>query len=300
MLAYLISAYRDPEHLARLVRALDFEGDFYVHIDARADAERFRRVLPRGVSFVKSRPVNWGGWNQVLYQYELLRAALRSGKEYSHLVCLSGQDYPLWGNRAIHAFFQEKKDCQVIGGYNLTHGDSKQQLRKIVRVHPFRDLPLRNVWVRNKLIVGSRHLLAWLGVRRSPRVRIGGKPCDVFFGSDYWALTPACARYVCEKLETERALVCYFRTAFVPSELCVQTIVYNSPFRHRACLREGSYPGLTALTPLHYISYGACVKQLDETDYPTLRASGKMFCRKVVSGHSDRLVAIIDAARAGG
>ena len=37
MLAYLISAYTDPDHLARLIAALDHEADFYVHVDANVD-----------------------------------------------------------------------------------------------------------------------------------------------------------------------------------------------------------------------------------------------------------------------
>ena len=33
---------------------------------------------------------------------------------------------------------------------------------------------------------------------------------------------------------------------------------------------------------------------MDETDYPRLTESGKMFCRKVVSGKSDELVRLLE------
>lgn len=59
-------------------------------------------------------------------------------------------------------------------------------------------------------------------------------------------------------------------------------------------LYEGEYPGLTHLTPLHYINYGKCIKILTEEDFPILQKSGKMFCRKIVSGDSDKLVKIIN------
>ena len=36
-IAYIISAYKDAPHLARLVAALDDRADFYVHIDLNAD-----------------------------------------------------------------------------------------------------------------------------------------------------------------------------------------------------------------------------------------------------------------------
>ena len=97
-------------------------------------------------------------------------------------------------------------------------------------------------------------------------------------------------RYVYEKLCTEEKLVKYFRTSFVPSELCIQTIVFNSPFASKGLLLEGEYPGLTRLTPLHYIDYGASIRVMTLEDLPVLQQSGKMFCRKVVSGESDTLI----------
>ena len=41
---------------------------------------------------------------------------------------------------------------------------------------------------------------------------------------------------------------------------------------------------------LHFIDYHPVIKVLDLTDYDRLVASGKLFCRKVVSGKSDTLV----------
>lgn len=298
MLAYLISAYRDPAHLCRLVKALDHEADFYIHIDANVDEAPFRRLLPATVRFVPRHRVSWGGWEQVAYQYELLRAALASGRTYSHLVCLSGQDYPLWSNQRIHAFFNERAGREFICGHNLTHTDSLPQRQKITCVHPFRDLPWRSRRLKNLFVVASRRLLRTVGVRRRPTVRIGGRTCDVYFGSDYWALTPACAAYVVEILATQPGVARYFRTTFVPSELCIQTLVFNSPFAANALLHEGSYPGLSALTPLHFIDYGACIKELTTDDWPRLVASKKMFCRKVVTGPSDALALRIDRERA--
>ena len=106
-----------------------------------------------------------------------------------------------------------------------------------------------------------------------------------------------CARYIYDKLCSERQLVRYFRTSFVPSELCIQTLVFNSPFASHALLYEGDYPGLSGLTPLHYIEYGHAIKNLTLEDLPVLYRSDKMFCRKVVSGVSDSLAEQIDRDR---
>lgn len=127
---------------------------------------------------------------------------------------------------------------------------------------------------------------------------LNGKRCDVFFGSDYWAITLACARWILTTFDGETALQRYFSTSFVPSEMCFQTIVFNSPFAAHALLHTGPYPGLSVLTPLHYIDYGACIKELTTEDLPKLTERNKMFCRKVVTGKSDALAEAIDRLRA--
>ena len=289
-IAYIISAYKDAPHLARLVAALDDRADFYVHIDLNADIHPFEEALGDKVTFVPRHRISWGGWEQVEYQKELLAAVLHSGIPYTRVVCLSGQDYPLWNNNAIHHYFEEHQDTEFIGGFNLTRCTVKQQLHKITHYHPFRDLPWKSIWWKNKLIVASRKLAQILPIRKAPFAPLEGKQADVYFGSDYWAITLPCARYVHEKLYTEEKLVKYFRTSFVPSELCIQTIVFNSPFASKGLLLEGEYPGLTRLTPLHYIDYGASIRVMTLEDLPVLQQSGKMFCRKVVSGESDTLI----------
>lgn len=299
-IAYIISAYKDASHLLRLVDALDDgRADFYLHIDRKADSRPFRELLEGRATFVPSHWVSWGGWEQVEYQKELLAAVIRSGREYSRVVCLSGQDYPLWTNGQIHQWFEAHPRTEFIAGMNLTRCSDASQRAKITCYHPFRDLPWRSLWWKNKLIVLSRHLLKALPLRKQPVTTIGGQRAEVFFGSDYWAITLPCARYVYEKLTSEEKLIRYFRTSFVPSELCIQTIVFNSPFGANALLYEGAYPGLWKLTPLHYIYYDGSIKTLTLADKETLQSCGKMFCRKVVSGASDALVAYIDAGREG-
>lgn len=297
-IAYILSAYTDAPHLARLVAALDDGGaDFYIHVDRKVDSRPFHRLLDGKATFVPSHWISWGGWQQVEYQKELLAAVLHSGRDYMRVVCLSGQDYPLWSNMRIRRYFDEHPDAEFIMGLNLTRCTDRAQRSKICCYHFFRDLPWRNLWWKNKLIVASRLLMKALPLRKRPYTFINGRQADVYFGSDYWAVTLPCARYIYEKLCSEQQLVRYFRTSFVPSELCIQTLVFNSPFARHALLYKGDYPGLSGLTPLHYIEYGHAIKTLTLEDLPALHRSDKMFCRKVVSGVSDGLADLIDQDR---
>lgn len=296
-IAYMISAYRDANHLSQLVDALDDRADFYVHVDLRTDIQPFEEALRDKVTFVPRHWVSWGGWEQVEYQKELLGAVLRSGVAYDRVVCLSGQDYPLWSNEKIHRHFDDHPKTEFIMGMNLTRSNNKQQLSKIVQYHFFRDLKWCNLWWKNKFIVLSRNLMKILPIRKQPVTKIAGQEADVFFGSDYWAITLPCAQYVYEKLCSEKEMVHFFQTSFIPSEMCIQTLVFNSPFAAHALCYEGEYAGLYALTPLHHIVYGKSIKTMTLADWPELKQSGKMFCRKVVSGTSDKLVNCIDAER---
>lgn len=291
-IAYVISAYKDAPHLARLVRALDDDADFYVHIDAKADIAPFKEALRGKVTFVPRHWVSWGGWEQVEYQKELLAAVIHSGMAYTRVVCLTGQDYPLWANEKIHRYFNEHRDTEFIAAMNLSRSNNRQQRSKIEHYHFFRDLKWNNLWLKNKLIVASRCLMKLLPIRKTDTLRIGDNPkAEVYFGSDYWALTMPCTHYVHDVLCKEYGrLKSYFKTSFVPSELCIQTIVFNSPFAARAQLHTEEYGGLFTLTPLHYIIYGKEIKTMTLDDLPALKQSGKMFCRKVVSGSSDALV----------
>lgn len=289
-IAYIISAYKDAPHLARLVKALDYNADFYVHIDKKADVTAFEQLLKDKVVFVKRHWVSWGGWSQVEFQKELLGAVINSKKEYSRIVCLSGQDYPLWSNEKIHQFFEENGDKEFVMGFNVTTSTNPAQRSKIINYHFFRDLEWKNDWWKNKLIVVARNIMQVLPFKKKATTHIDNKDVDVFCGSDYWAMTYSCARYVHNKLCSEQAMMRYFRTSFVPSELCVQTIVFNSPYAKQALLYDGEYPGLKNLTPLHYIDYKKAIKVLTLQDMEALQQSNKMFARKLETGTSDSLI----------
>lgn len=67
--AYLISAYTDPEHLDRLISALD-DGfsDFYVHIDKKVSIWPFVKLVGDRAIFVRSIPVSWGEQRDICFK----------------------------------------------------------------------------------------------------------------------------------------------------------------------------------------------------------------------------------------
>ena len=289
-IAYIISAFTDPDHLKRLVERLSVDADFYVHIDKKVDITPFKRALEGKVQFVERHWTSWGGWSQVEYQEEMLKAVLKSGVEYSHIVCLSGQDYPVWKPSEIVKYFNEHPTTEFIAGYDMTV--RHHQPSYYTNYHFFRDIKLNSKWLKDKLVVASRWVMKPL-FHKKPYVLISGKECDIFKGSDYWAITPDCAKYVLEILK-QKELRKYFKTSFVPSEMCLHTIIFNSPFAKNAFFHEEKEVTFQATTPLHYVVYKGMIKHLVASDYELIKASGRMFCRKVVTQESDELVELIN------
>jgi hypothetical protein len=300
-IAYVLTAYQDPEQLLRLVNALDEYADFFVHVDAKVDivpfSEKFAGRL--NVRFVDRRYlIQWGGFDQVQSQTELLRAALGTGEDYLRIVCLSGADYPTWSNAAIRAEFERHPDREEIMGLNLETCESAPQKDKVAIYHFGRNLPFANPTFRRAFSGTFRWIMRRSPFRKPIRAPIGGHPCPVHFGSDYWALSRDCAKHVHAILSGDPGFEKYFRTAFAPSELCVQTIVFNSTFRERAILKPGpEYRGLWQLTPLHHIRYGAQIAVMEPKDLAEITGKSKMFVRKLSSTRSGELYLLLEELR---
>ena len=57
------------------------------------------------------------------------------------------------------------------------------------------------------------------------------------------------------------------------------------------------YQKLIGVAPLHYFVYEGAIKILNEEEYDNIKASGKMFIRKVKTGCSERLIRLLDKDR---
>lgn len=293
-IAYLISAYTDLPQLMRTMDALDSEDSrFFVHIDRKSTMT----VPPREHLNVLEKRffVQWGGWNQVLYQQALLEACMNDPAGYDRIVLISGQDYPLLSPEGIAREFRLHPDRQYVKGQNISApGTPERGREKITVYHFFRDLELPHR-LKQAVCGGSRWLMRLLPIRKKPYLMVHGERWDVYQASSYLALTGACARYVLEQMRRNRELMSYFRHSFIPEELVIPTILFHSPYREGCEEVEGGYLELEDLSALTYFHYGEKVSEFRLEDYDELIASGKMFARKMRTGVSDTLMDRINA-----
>ncbi len=302
-IAYLISAYSDPTQLNRLVGALYNDSSFfYIHVDRKVDIVPFLGAISsnyKNVEFLKNRIfTQWGGWSQVEYQYELLKAATHSDNFYDRLFILTGMDYPLFSNLKIQSELIANPEKEYMVGLDITPIATPKLRDKLVLYHFCRDLKIES---RNMLRVfkgGSRLLMRMLPIRKKPYFEIEGKRFDVFQSSSYMCITGKLAKYIVDQMESNRILMRYFRYTFVPEELVIPTIVFNSDYAKNAMLYSNKrYDGLSKLAAIHQFEYGKSIKVYNEQDFDFLISCNKMFVRKVQTGISDTLIKKIDIYR---
>lgn len=300
-IAYLIAAHSDVKHLKRLIDSLDLNADFYIHIDKKVDITPFLDAIKKENVFFSDKRVNvyWAAFSQVEYQRILLQNVMDGGIHYDRVCFISGLDYPIRSNREIHKLFSDFPQVEFIKGMNLSELPASAPVnKKIVLYHFFRDLNLNIPRLKYFICALSYKIMFYLPVRKRLRIKDHAKTLDVYYGSSWWALTFECARFVLKELTDNKRLRTYFQYAFAPDEMCIQTIIFNSVYRDKALLYEGTEdPGLAELTPLHHIRYTDIIKVFRLEDYDGLYRSDKLFFRKVVTGISDELLDKIDADR---
>ncbi len=297
-LAYLISAHTDAPQLARLIRALDSDAHFFVHIDRKSDIRPFQEQCSgENVHFLAERvDVRWGTFLQVDYQLLLLRAALAHPTRFHRLIMLSGLDYPLVSNDAIRQWIAAQGEQETLPCYCLNTPTLPKDLYDNYTTPRllFRHLPM---WPATKLSILCRRTLAFFGYHRPLTLTVGGQRWDFYKSSSWFCISEALAQYVVNTYDRHPEIRKNFEHTFGPDETMIPTIVMNSPqWAARCPLVQGRYPGLAGLTPIHYIIYDPIIQVMTLNHLPKLKASGKLFARKFVSGQSDALVARLNSS----
>ena len=242
-IAYLILAHTDPIHLKRLIDTLNFKSDFYIHLDEKSDIDLFlKEGLFEGdnIRFINDRySIRWAGFNMVLATKALIKNALQTKENYSHLVLISGLDYPLKSKIETYEFFVKNKEVEFIRAFNITKSNCKHCKDKVERywLNDFK------YFKNNKFNKIVRKLVFYLSKfkKKYSYIKVKNRKLDVCFGSQWWAITPNCARYVMEYTSNNKEIDEYFKYSFASDELYFHTIIFNSKFKTKS-INKGIEP----------------------------------------------------------
>jgi Core-2/I-Branching enzyme len=257
-LGYIVSAYRLPDQLGRLLRRLD-DGDatFLVHVDRKTDDATFRRMregaaLARNVTFLDRHVCHWGGFGHVRASLKGIAALVQAGCDFDYAVLLTGQDYPLRAPAAIARYLVDAGGLSFLRNFPLPQPawDGRGGLDRYESWH----------------VLSYRRLHLRVPLRR--RIPGGLTP---YGGSPYWCLPREVIEWIHRYVETHPDYVRFFEHVFVPDELFFQTLVLNSP--HRDSVVDAN---------LRYIDWSTTPgpKVLRADDLDALLGSGMLFARK--------------------
>jgi hypothetical protein len=306
-------AHDQPDHLHRLVKALDCDGvRFFIHIDKKVNLSAFRpEILEKeNVHFLRARfDVAWMGFSLVESTVMLMREA--SQKRFDYCVYLSGSDYPIKSNMFIKNFF-ETSTKEYIGFWRLE--DRPSWKHKIKYFYPIDLVPIyghskhieKSYWRR--LFWGRFFKYRWLMPKR--RYLKGMIP---YGGADWFSLSYGCVAYILRFVQDNPGFVNFYRYTHSPGEMFFQSIILNSEWAVRV-QNFDAYMEWTSVTSnkdklkeesmlaedsfhLRYIDWSADRETpaiLDERDWHGIQNSSNLFARKFHPIRSAKLLDLID------
>ena len=290
-LAYLIMAHSDPQHLSRLTRSLAASGDVFVHLDGKARTDAFHEHLSRQpeVHIVEPRvPVAWAGISQVDASLTLIRSAIAHCADYGHLILLSGSCYPLRSQREIGKFLGSHRGREFIRYIDMREG-------------PEHYMPqINRKWFKEPFYRGESRFRTFAdrafrrGLNNLGLANQWPRNLVPYFGSNWWAITSNCARYILDYLKNNPEYYCINKQTFSPDEHFFHTLIGNSRFHMNATgLQAYQGRGTWRMANLHMI-HPSLQKWYTLADWKEVVASDKLFIRKVSTEKSTALLDRID------
>jgi hypothetical protein len=124
MIAYLILVHRYPEQFKRMFKAIYHPLNHYlVHVDKTSgkeiseDIQLFLKDYPNA-DILKPEKALWGGYSLVNIELRGMAQLLKTGKDWTHFINLSGQDFPLKTQNFIRQFLTENSGKEYILALN--------------------------------------------------------------------------------------------------------------------------------------------------------------------------------------
>lgn len=269
-IAYVVSAYKNPGHLSRLVHRLHTGPDtrFLLHVDSKTD-EATHRAMREGladfdVTYLPRHACHWGGFGHVRASLKGIDAIVRGGDDPDYVILLSGQDYPIKSNTAIREF--------------LERGEGRSFFLHF-------PLPTEN-WSHG----GLDRLRDWHLRWRGPHIRLplrrklpdGLRPWG---GSAYWIVSRSALRAIAGYVAEHPEYVRFFEHVDIPDELFFQTILLNGPEAER-CVDFRLHYTVWSREPAPAI--------LIRDDFPQLEESTCLFARKFDEAVDAEILELID------
>lgn len=278
--AILIHVHRDPKQVERLVnRLLHPDIDIYINVDAKANRVDFERAVSSKVVFIEnSIDVTWGRFSQIQQILNSFQEIRDSKLEYSHVIFISGQDYPTKPISWIVDFLKQNQGRSFID-YHLVSTKKNDLWRRIIhrRFEFWYFLPKSDI--RSSDLV--RKFCKFIGFKRKYPTP------DVYYGACWFTLTIDAVDYVLEYTRNNPFVIKFFQHTACADELFFQSILLNSPLKDRMINCHYRY--------IDWDKGGNRPKDLTIDDYAKIKESDVWFARKINPEVDNSLADLLDS-----
>lgn len=286
MKIYLILAHKNPRQLNRLIHALnDGQSCFFIHLDKAVDRTPFHHIGAdnTNVFFVQRERTSWGSYRIVSAILHGLNAIVEAQLNFTHVILLSGQDYPIKSNAFISRFTEQHADKSFIQYFQLPNYEKWEPNGGLYRVNKY------FIGLKKYELFCSRalNLLATYIPLLQRRSYKGMLP---YAGSMWWMMNRAAVQYVLGFLQKNPGYTAFHRYTFAPDEVFFQTLLLNAATPEPGFqivnddLRFIKWKDITASHP----------ENISHQDLPSLEASPALFARKFEAEQDTALLDIID------
>jgi len=291
-LAYIISAYKLPDLLVRLVHKLQSENAiFFIHVDKKSSSNVFRRMREGltdfpNVYFLKRHNCYWGGFGHVQATLKGIRELVKRDILFDYVILLTGQDYPLKTNSSIENFFLRNEDKSFIN-YTPLPCEGWDVMDRIERWY----FMCRGMRIGFPLNVKGERLRSIMMIKKIINLFLPTKRdflpnMKPYGGSSYWNLSREAIYYIFRYVNDNPDFVRFFKSVAVSDELFFQTLLLNSHLKDKIIDDN-----------LRYIDWSDGERRpaiLGQEDFRALRSSSKLFARKFDTTVDSHILDIID------
>jgi len=292
-IAYIVSAYQQPELLIRVIRRLHApDHGFFIHYDLRSPDKEFEQVK-RGLAefsnvvFLPRHKCRWGDFGHVLASLKGIDEIARQGFVHDYAVLLTGQDYPLKSDRQIRARLRDAAGMSFMENeaWPIADLDYGRAIKRIENFHVHLPFPR---WTRSLGWPVTMQHIAFPARRKIP--------CNhhPYFGASYWYLHRSCIEEIHRFVAAHPEYPEFFKHVLIPDESFFPTLLMNSELAGTIVPR----------TLTHVVWRPPWPGILTSDDLPVLRESDCLLARKFAPAVDarvlDELDLLIDSVPAAG
>lgn len=261
-IAILIHAHTNPDQLIRLVKHLkDKDIDIFINVDGKVNIELFKENI-ENVYFLNNRvEVVWGRFSQLQQILNSFNEIVDTKISYSHILFISGLDYPIIPMSQIVTFLQSNQLKSYIDYFKLGDDSWSNLMKKRFEYWFF--LPENDI--RNNHIV--KKILQKLGFKRKYPFE------EVYYGSCWFTLSIEAVKYIIDYTEKNPKTIEFFKHTGCSDELYIQSVLLNSPLKKDMINEIYRF--------FDWGDKGKSPKILTSEDFPKIESSNAWFARKL-------------------